>query len=63
MSEHKNTMTMRMREFILGTTAGVFGAAALVQTADFAEGGGREENFGNLIYQPTGITKVRDCII
>ena len=29
----KNTMTVRMRESILGTTAGVFGAAALVQTA------------------------------
>ena len=34
----KATMTVRMRESILGTTAGVSGAAALVQTAEFAEG-------------------------
>ena len=68
MSKHNNTMTVtRMRESILGTTAGVSGAAVLVQTADFCRGSldpiGREENFGNLNYQPTGITKVRDCII
>ena len=67
MSEHNNTMSARMREFIPATTPGVSGAAVLVQTADFCRGSldpiGREENFGNLNYQPTGITKVRDCII
>jgi hypothetical protein len=43
MSE-KNAMRVKMREFILGTSAGVSGAAALVQTAaDCAEGACLEE--------------------
>ena len=65
MSE-RNTMSVRMREFILATTAGVSGAAALVQTAIFwpsPAGWEHEAELRKLNYQPTGITKVRDCII
>ena len=61
-SEHNNTMTVRMRESILGTTAGVSGAAVLVQTADFYRGSldpiDPEENFGNLNYQTTSATGI-----